>query len=165
MNLRVPAALVVVTAGLLASYRASSASQHHPIPYPRGYRQWVHVTTALVGPQSAFFATSGGIHHIYANDKAMKGYETGTFADGAIAVFDLRDAHEKAGVTVEGARQRIDVMVKDSRQFAATGGWGFERFSGDSETERPLTEEHRALCFSCHEQRKAHEFVFSEYRK
>lgn len=165
MNLRKPAALFFVTAGLLASYRVSSESRSDPIPYPRGYRQWMHVKTALVGPQSAFFATSGGIHHIYANDKAMKGYETGAFADGAVAVFDLRDAKENAGVTVEGARQRIDVMLKDSRRFAATGGWGFERFSGDSETERPLTEEHRALCFSCHEQRKTHDFVFSEYRK
>lgn len=135
------------------------------VPYPDGYRKWVHVGTTLVGPQSPFFKTSGGIHHIYANDKAMKGYETGKFPDGAILVFDLLETREINGATIEGPRQRIDVMLKDARRFPNTGGWGFERFLGDSETDRPLTEEHRALCFSCHEKRKAQDFVFSMFRK
>ena len=135
------------------------------VPYPKGYRKWVHVGTTLVGPQSAFFASSGGIHHIYANDKAMSGYETGKFPDGAILVFDLLETKEISGATIEGPRQRIDVMVKDTQRFTSTGGWGFERFSGDSETDRPLTEEHRALCFSCHEKRRAQDFVFSKFRK
>ncbi len=45
------------------------------------------------------------------------------------------------------------------------GGREFERFLGASETDRPLTEEHRGECFSCHERRKMHDFVFSEYPK
>jgi Cytochrome P460 len=135
------------------------------VSYPADYRKWVHVKTTIVGPQSPFFKTGGGIHHIYANSKAVEGYETGKFPDGAILVFDLLDTKEADGLTLEGARQRIDVMVKDSQRFSATGGWGYERFLGDSATDRPLTEEHRALCFSCHEQRKTHDCVFSEYRK
>ena len=141
---------------------ASAATE---VPYPTGYRRWTHIRTMLVGPQSSFFETSGGIHHIYANDKAMEGYASGTFPDGAVMVFDLLNVKEKDGVTAEGARQRIDVMLKDSKLFAATGGWGFERFTGDSETDRPLTEEHRKLCFACHEQRKDHAYVFSTFRK
>jgi len=95
----------------------------------------------------------------------MQGYSGGKFPDGSTLVFDLRDAKERDGVTSEGVRQRIDVMLKDSRRFAATGGWGFERFMGDSETDRPLTEEHRQSCFNCHQARKDHDFVFSQYRK
>lgn len=135
------------------------------VPYPNGYRKWVHVGTTLVGPQSPFFANSGGIHHIYANDKAMKGYETGKFPDGAILVFDLLATQEINGATIEGPRQRIDVMLKDAQRFPKTGGWGFERFLGDSETEPSLTEERRGLCFGCHEKRKAQDFVFSTFRK
>jgi hypothetical protein len=134
------------------------------VPYPKGYRSWTRVTTTLVGPSSPFFQSAGGMHHVYANDKAMQGYSAGKFPDGSILVFDLLDAKEKDGVTSEGARQRIDMMLKDSRRFAATGGWGFERFSGDSETDRPLTEEQRQSCSNCHQARKDHDFVFSQYR-
>jgi hypothetical protein len=153
---------VTVTVLLGLYWHAISAGN---IAYPADYRKWQHVKTVIVGPQSQFFKMGGGIHHVYANGKAMEGYATGKFPDGAILVFDLLDTKETDGLTVEGARQRIDVMVKDAQRFSASGGWGFERFLGDSETDRPLTEEHRGLCFSCHEQRKTHDFVFSEYRK
>jgi hypothetical protein len=135
------------------------------IPYPNGYRKWVHVGTTLVGPTSPFFASNGGIHHIYANEKALKGYETGKFPDGAMIVFDLLTTKEFNGATLEGSRQRIDVMLKDAQRFPGTGGWGFERFLGDSDNDRPLTEERRGQCFSCHEKRKEQDFVFSKFRK
>lgn len=148
-----------VLGGLIA--RAQSAAN---VPYPNGYRRWTRVKTILVGPQSPFFKDSGGIHHIYANDKAMEGYAAGKFPDGAICVFDLLDTKEKDGVTAEGARQRIDVMMKDSKLYSCSGGWGFERFLGDTRTPS-LTEDHRKLCVGCHEQRKEHDRVFSEYRQ
>src|SRR5262249_42215705 len=43
------------------------------VPYPAEYRTWVHVKTAVIGPKSPAFAGSGGIHHVYANAKAMDG--------------------------------------------------------------------------------------------
>ena len=92
------------------------------IAYPEGFRKWTHITTMVVGASSPFFQTSGGIHHVYANERAMQGYAAGKFPDGSVLVFDLHDAKEKDGVTSEGPRQRIDVMVKDSAHFAATGG-------------------------------------------
>ncbi len=150
----------IVAAGLYAY--ANPASD---IPYPAGYRKWARVKTVVVGSQSPAFKANGGIHHIYANSKAVDGYETGKFPDGAVLVFDILDVQENQGTTVEGARQRIDVMVKDAQRFAATGGWGFERFAGNSQTDRPLTEEIRGSCFTCHEQRKSHDLVFSEFSK
>jgi hypothetical protein len=160
MTFVVLAALVGLTCVVTMSARSDG-----PVAYPLDYRNWVHVKTMLVGPQSPFFTSGGGIHHIYANGKAMEGYKTGTFPDGAILVFDLLDTKETDGVTIEGPRQRIDVMVKDAQRFPTTGGWGFERFLGDSKANRPLTEEHRGQCFSCHEKRKAQDFVFSTFRK
>jgi len=119
----------------------------------------------LVGPKSSFFQTAGGMHHVYANAKALEGSETGKFPDGSILIFDLLDTKEKDGVIGEAARRRIDVMLKDSSRFASSGGWGFERFQGDSHTVRPLTEEHRTQCFTCHQQAQAHDFVFSSFHK
>jgi hypothetical protein len=158
-------ALFVAAFFAVAIAAQTGANPNAGVEYPEGFRAWTRVTTVLVGPTSPFFQASGGIHHVYANGKAVEGYAAGKFPDGSILVFDLRNANEKDGVTSEGARQRIDVMLKDSRRFLATGGWGFERFMGDSQTDRPLTEEHRQVCFKCHEQRKDHDFVFSQYRE
>jgi hypothetical protein len=150
---------------ILAAGLATAADSGDAIPYPAGYRKWVHVKSAVVGATSPFFKSGGGIHHIYANEKAMEGFTSGQFPDGAALVFDLLKTTEKDGTIFEDARERIDVMVKDSKRFMASGGWGFERFQGDSQSERPLTEEHRKQCFTCHEQRRSQDLVFSTFRK
>jgi hypothetical protein len=69
---------------------------------------------------------------------------------------------EKGGVGTEGARRRIDVMVKDSKRYTAYGGWGFGRFMGDDREHDVLTAVVRAACYQCHSARKAQGFVFSE---
>lgn len=159
-----PLALFLATlATALGAYHGRAADSEK-VPYPLGYRSWTHVRTVLVGPQSPFFESGGGMHHIYANAKAIEGYNTGHFPDGSILVFDLLETREKDGTISEGPRKRIDVMLKDSDHFSSTGGWDFERFLGDTKTPA-LTEEHRKACFQCHEQAKTHEFVFSVYQK
>ena len=109
--------IVLIALVILIWALPHQAGSDERVPYPRDYRKWVHVGTALVGPQSPFFATGGGIHHIYANDKAMKGYEAGKFPDGAILVFDLLDTKEINGTTIEGPRQRIDVIDRKSTRL------------------------------------------------
>jgi hypothetical protein len=135
------------------------------VPYPTLYRQWTHVSSALVGPQAPGFAANGGIHHIYANEKAMEGYSTGWFPDGSVLVADFLETKENAGITTESTRRRIDVMVKDSRRYVATGGWGFEQFRGDSQTDRMITAEGAAKCYGCHAKQKENDAVFSKFRK
>jgi hypothetical protein len=101
------------------------------VPYPEGYREWTHVKTAIVGPQSPMVRYRG-MHHIYANKKAMEGYKTGKFPEGSMIVFDVLDVKTDASADVsEGDRRFIDVMYKDSR-YDSTGGWGFEEFDGNS---------------------------------
>ena len=141
------------------------AKPNDAVLYPAGYRLWAHVKTALIGPQSPAFENSGGIHHIYANEKATEGYRTGKFPDGSVFVADFLETRENAGVTTEGPRRRIDVMVKDSKRYAATGGWGFESFKGDSQTDRMVTAEIATKCFDCHSKQKERDSVFSEFRK
>jgi cytochrome P460 len=135
------------------------------VQYPENYRTWVHVKSVLVGPNSVFFESSGGLHHIYANRQAVSGYRTGTFPDGSVIVFELLEVTETAGSTIEGRRRRIDVMAKDGQRFTTTGGWGFERFLQDSKTDRATSPESRAECFACHKKRGDHDFVFSEFRR
>jgi hypothetical protein len=156
--------VLFVSAIALASLAASVfPSPGDRIPFPDDYRQWTHVKSTLVGPQSASFASNGGYHHFYANAKAMEGYRTGTFADGSILVDDGLEAVDKAGVMVEGARRRLAVMVKDSRAFAGSSGWGFEWFPGDSRV-GALSEDGRADCLACHK-RATRDLVYSQFRK
>lgn len=132
--------------------------------YPVGYRKWSHVKSALVGPQSPFFKKYGGFNHIYANDKAIEGYATGHFPDGAVIVFDVLETKETNGASVEGPRRFIDVMTKNSQTYKETGGWGFEEFNGDSQTDRALSEQAKVTCYKCHASQKDHDSVFSKLR-
>ena len=159
--------LVVASAALSALFAvvvAARAHQDEGIPFPAGYRTWAHVKSVVVGPSSAAFATEGGIHHIYANERALEGYRTGTFPDGSIVVYDLLETKESAGNLLEGAPRRLDVMTKDSRRFAQTEGWGFASFRGGERTGGTLTMERQRKCLDCHAKRRDRDFVQSTFR-
>ncbi|HET7220957.1 MAG TPA: cytochrome P460 family protein [Vicinamibacterales bacterium] len=148
---------LVAAIALAAAPRAGQGSGM--ISFPDGYRSWTHVKSTIVGPESASFATNGGLHHFYANPRAMEGYRSGNFADGAVLIDDLVELKANGGgVSIEGPRRRLAVMVKDSRRFADTGGWGFEIFKADTR-EGSLSTDGRNACFGCH--KKADEGVFS----
>ncbi len=133
------------------------------VDYPSNYRSWRHVKTAILQPGHPLEDTFGGMHHIYANAKAMTGLTGGKYEEGAVFVFDLLDYHTSDNAIAEGNRKRIDVMQFDSQQFSATGGWGFESFVGDSKTER-LDQDVVTACFRCHEPQKESNYVYSRYR-
>jgi hypothetical protein len=162
MNHRRAAVAILGAAGSLAcSLAVRGETTGTVVPYPEGYRLWAHVKTTVVGPQSADFQRNGGIHHFYGNPKAMEGYRTGAFPDGAVLVDDSMEANDKAGTITEGARHRVAVMVRDAALYRPSGGWGFEVFKGDGR-DPALTAEGRAACFACHSNAK--NLVFSEYR-
>jgi hypothetical protein len=153
-----PIAFLVVSFALIAQPDKTCS-------FPKEFRKWAHVKSVLVGPQSRAFATEGGIHHIYANDKALEGYDSGEFPDGSVIVYDLLQTKEVAGSTIEGETRRVDVMVKQSERHASTRGWEFMSFSGDDQINGKLTAARQATCAGCHAHRKDHDFVFSEFRK
>ena len=134
------------------------------VPYPEGYRRWAHVKTQLVSAENPRAGRFVGMHHVYANAQALEGYETGRFPDGAIIVFDLLDVRTADGNTDEGARKFIDVMLKDSGRFAATGGWGYEEFEGPAR-ERKLDAARAAACSACHVRLAPSDHVISTLRE
>lgn len=157
--------LILLAVTVLAGSFSLRAQLDETVSFPMEFRKWSHVKSVLVGLQSAAFATEGGIHHIYANAKALEGYGTGKFPDGSIIVYDLLEIKEIAGNTIEGATRRVDVMVKGTERYRTTGGWEFMSFSGGNQTDGKLTAERKASCFACHANRKDHDFIFSEFRK
>ncbi|HLK64315.1 MAG TPA: cytochrome P460 family protein [Bryobacteraceae bacterium] len=74
--------------------------------------------------------------------------------------------------TVPGALLNVDCMVKDSKRFADSGGWGYAVFESDPATDsfEPGTtaskppQAHDAKCgFACHTAAKARDYVFTNY--
>ncbi len=134
------------------------------VPYPKGYRDWHHVKSMVISSGHALHDAFGGIHHLYANKQALSGYAKGKFPDGSIIVFDLLEANDGGNALVEGKRKVVGVMHKDSKHYAATGGWGFEGFKGDSKTDRAVGKNAASACFNCHEPQRKHDYIFSELR-
>jgi hypothetical protein len=74
--------------------------------------------------------------------------------------------------TIPGKQQNVDFMVKDSKRFADSGGWGYAVFDYNAATDTftPGTlagsppQGNDAKCgFACHTVAKSRDYVFTEY--
>ena len=160
---------VVALAGAVAfTAPASGEADEGVAPYvaqiPPGYRDWKLISVAH---------EEGGLHSLGAilgNDVAIKAYRETTlpFPEGTI-IAALHYSHVpseennkvfgKAQSFVPGAATNIQFMVKDSKKYDATGGWGFGFFIDG----KPAPEAAMKTCFPCHNQFKAHDMVFTHY--
>ena len=133
------------------------ASPIYGVTIPKGYRQWQFVAPALESePLNELRAVLG-------NTKAIDAYQKGTlpFPDGTVLVklaWKHVQSPEFAPALVPGAPTTVQVMVKDSARYAATGGWGFGRFVNG----KPVDIAQHQTCFACHAARvKQRDYVFT----
>jgi Cytochrome P460 len=131
---------------------------------PPAYRDWRLISVAHEeGNLNSFAAVLG-------NDLAIKAYREGTlpFPDGAIiAALHYRHTPSEENNKVFGRSQsfvagtptNVQFMVKDSKKYATTGGWGFAHFKDGN----PGDEAFMKTCFPCHNQAKARDLVFTSY--
>lgn len=131
---------------------------------PAGYRSWQLISVAHEeGNLNSFAAILG-------NDVAIKAYAEGKlpFPDGAIiAALHYRHASSEENNKVFGRAQsfvagpptNIQFMVKDSKKYASTGGWGFAHFNDG----KPADEAFMKSCFPCHAKIKDRDLVFTRY--
>lgn len=126
---------------------------------PTGYRQW-----ELIAPSHE----TGGFNElrgILGNSIAMKAYAAGTlpFPDGTILAklaWKREPSSEFPGAFIPGQATTVQIMVKDSKKYASTGGWGFGRFIDGKAVDQAQHE----TCFGCHQANvKNHDFVFTRF--
>jgi hypothetical protein len=153
-----------ILAALCAATSTAALAADPQVPYPEGYRDWHHVKSMVIEEGHPLYGSFGGIHHLYANDKAMKGYRKGTFPDGSVIIFDLLEAVHDGNAVTEGDRKVVGVMHKDSKTYRDTGGWGFEGFGGGDRSNRVVGENAASACFACHAPQKAQDYTFSKLR-
>jgi hypothetical protein len=164
---------VATMAGLVALIvPARGRADGEPAPIfvteiPHGYRDWKWIA----GAHEAGDLNSLGA--ILGNDIAIHAYREGKvpFPDGTIiAALHYRYVPSEENNKVFGRAQSfvpgpapdwyLQVMVKDSKKYAATGGWGFAQFNKEG---KPADEAMHQTCFPCHEPGKARDFVFTYY--
>ena len=133
---------------------------------PPGYRDWRLISVAHEeGNLNSFAAILG-------NDVAIKAYREGKlpFPDGTtIAALHWRfvpseennKVFGRSQSFIAGAPTNIQFMVKDSKRYGATGGWGFGHFNDG----KPADEAFMKTCFPCHAQVKDRDLVFTRYAR
>lgn len=150
-------ALCAIAPATSAGAGAEAASPIYGVTLPDHYRQWELVAPALEG------APLDELRAVLGNEAAIRAYRAGTlpFPDGSILVklaWKRVPSGEFAPASVPGPATTVQIMVKDSKRFAATGGWGFGRFVNAM----PADEAQHRTCFACHQARvKGHDFVFT----
>ena len=171
----IPMAGVVLAFMVSASPRQAvgqkTAMPAGKVAYPAGYRNWVHVKSmAIVESKHPLFGTFGGVHHVYVNRVGLAAMKAGAgrrFPDGTVIVFDLLEAKAEGGALTEGKQKLLGVILKNSKQYPETGGWGFEGFAEGDKDKRfvdPAKGGAKARCFTCHMSQAKQDYVFSIYR-
>ena len=151
--------LSAMALSVLVGVLALLAGSDQTVPFPAGYRTWA-VSRSFVTTEGP----NAGFHHYYANPKALEGFTTGKFPDGAVIVDERLEVEQHGGGSFEGKRISIAVMRKDSRRYAETGGWGFDGARGDSQV-LAAPAGMRATCYACHSKQKDRDFVYSSFRR
>lgn len=154
--------ILFLTLCLLA--QSLNAADVASVPYPDGWREWRHVKSMVLLPGHGLYEGLGGVHHVYANKKALQGYQSGRFPDGAVIVVDFFQEVAKDSTITEGVRKVVAVAHKDSRKWKDTGGWGWEAFPGGDRNQRAVGNNAASACFQCHTAQKDRDYVFSEPR-
>jgi hypothetical protein len=151
----------------------SNASPIYGITIPDGYRDWRLVSVNHLA------GAGGKLKQVRAqlgNDIAIKAFREGKlpFPDGTvIAALHWNEASSEennkvldigfpgAGLqsSVAQSAENVQFMVKDSKKYAETGGWGFADFKNG----KPGNEDLHKTCFPCHQPAKDRDYVFTRY--
>ncbi|MGA7849303.1 MAG: cytochrome P460 family protein [Terriglobales bacterium] len=164
---------VAAVAGVVASSASASGNADEEaapifgIKIPPGYRDWRLISVAHEE------GNLNDLRAILGNDTAIKTYREGKlpFPDGTIIARiawsyvpseenDKVFGRHQSFVPGPAPEWYLQFIVKDSKKYAATGGWGFAQFNKDGKS---ADEAMLKTCFPCHEPVKARDFVFARY--
>jgi len=166
--------IAIATVGGAVAYRAHGTGQGDGQAVPifaikifPGYRDWRLISVAHEEGKL------NDIRAILGNDVAISAYRQQKlpFPEGTVIAriaWDYVSSEEnnkvfgRAQSFVPGSAPDwyLQFMVKDSKKFAATSGWGYAQFDKDG---KPAGEASMRTCFPCHEAIKARDFVFTRY--
>ena len=167
--------LLLMASAILASVVGFSAtasapkSQDEAVVFvqtiPPGYRDWSLISVAREEGKL------DDIRAVLGNDVAMKAFRAGTlpFPDGTIIArlawsYDASEENNKAfgqkqSYIAGHPKNGVQFMIKDSKKYAATGGWGYGHFENGKSAEDSFLK----ACHPCHTKIPERDFVFTRY--
>jgi hypothetical protein len=187
------AALAICTFGVAVFAQAPSSSNNGNLPartrylpeytasgelvLPKGYREWVYVGSpltpnALNGGHAAF----PEYHNVYIEPGSYAIYrKTGVFPEGTMFYKELQ-LTRKPEENLDGSRTEpsgrgffpgalagAEVSVKDTKRFAASGGWGYFEY-GHSEPKLASTAVRaKTECAFCHIGNAKRDLVWTQF--
>ncbi len=140
----------------------------------RGYEDWQVVSVSLDGDLLATILASPAMIDAYRAGVPGNGKPFPEGSKMAKIHWSPKKLETFPAATVPGTLHDIDFMVKDSKRFADSGGWGYAVFDYDakSDTFTPGTlagkppQGNDAKCgFACHTIAKTRDYVFTEFGK
>ena len=143
------------------------------IAFPHGYLKWSQLKRAvLLNKEDELFDDFGGVRRIYVNRRGLRTAEEHLrhaneskyrtrYDNGTVFVFDLFCPERKGNEGyIEGKRQLLAVMVKDSERFGdETGHWSFALFDEGKPKESLLRGTGRGCFLACHSKEKKTDYV------
>jgi hypothetical protein len=141
----------------------------------RGYETWQVVSVSH--PAGSGEAMAGETLNVIVADPAMiEAYAAGIpgngkpFPDGAkaakIQYVPKKSAEAPFEVSIPDTLKDVAFMLKDSKRFADSGGWGYALFYYDAASDKFTPDGTGAKCgAACHTIAKAKDFVFTAYGK
>jgi hypothetical protein len=171
----IPATVTIVELLAVLGSMALAAQDKYTVQVPnglafsefRGYEAWQTVAVSQSGDL---------IEVILANPVMIDAYLAGipgngrNFPDGSkmtkIHWKAKKSAEAPAPTTVPDTLHDIDFMMRDSRRFPDTGGWGYAQFNYAAASDTFTPEGSGANCgYACHTIVKAKDYVFTVYGK
>ena len=179
------ASALVVSVVLAAQDRSTPLRSANGIAFSEfsGYDAWQLIATSQPDDAGGCGTSKVGCTKaILGNPTMIQAYREGIPAsgkavpDGAVIAkiewLQNRDHASPYGVTVPGTQTEVSFMVKDSKRFPDTNGWGYATFEYDASSDKlkpsaKNASSARVLCHGCHTARatKARDFVFTSYAK
>jgi hypothetical protein len=134
-----------------------------PDKLPAGWRNWTHITTGVIySEKHPLFGAFGGVHHIYANAAAAEVYRKNgnKYPNGSQIVFVLYEAKDADGMYVAGKKKVTALMVKDSRKYRQSGGWGWQAWDANG---KAIVSDPVGQCMGCHQSSPNRDLVISKW--
>ena len=113
---------------------------------------------------------------IVANPVMVSAYAAGIpangkpFPDGSKSVkiqyFPMKSTEAPFNVAIPDKLKDVAFMLKDSKRFSTSGGWGYGQFNYDTASDEFTPDGKGASCgFACHTRVKAKDYVFTAFGK
>jgi Cytochrome P460 len=153
------------TGALTSGTLPAGANDGDVVRLPVNFHDGYLANAMLVTKEPNNTGLKPGMHLIYVNQAGLDRFKQGgsmKYPDGTVLVDDVREFPLDDGVYHQGGHEFITTMVRDSKTYASTGGWGFQAWLGGDAT-KPIVTDSVKQCFACHMAQDANDYVFSKY--